>query len=229
MIIGGIQKTTLIDYPGKVAAIVFTRGCPLRCHYCHNPALVLPERYAEQIPTEKVMSFLESRKGKLDGVAVTGGEPTMQADLPEFLKRISGMGFQIKLDTCGVNPQMLEKLIKSGLLDYVAMDLKAPFGRYKEVAGVPIKEEFIRRSIGIIMGSGLDYEFRTTIVKGQLAESDIVEMAGSIEGAKMYALQRFRGGDTLDPKFGKMEAYTVEEMERIREKAGKHVEACIVR
>ncbi|OQX50761.1 MAG: anaerobic ribonucleoside-triphosphate reductase activating protein [Candidatus Cloacimonas sp. 4484_209] len=133
MKIGGFQKVSLIDYPGKICAIVFTRGCNFRCPYCHNPELVLPENYSPLIPEEEIFSFLEKRRGKLDAVEITGGEPTLQEDLTEFIRKIKEMGFLVKLDTNGSFPSVLEKVIYSGLVDYIAMDVKAPLEKYRQV------------------------------------------------------------------------------------------------
>jgi pyruvate formate lyase activating enzyme len=227
--IGGLQKVSLIDYPGRVAAVVFTMGCPLRCGYCHNPQIVVPELFGEAIPEEKLMGFLERRKGKLDGVVVTGGEPMMHRDIERFLKAIKAMGYSVKLDTCGAFPGALEAVIEEGLVDYLAMDLKAPLDRYAEVAGVPVDQKAIKRSIEIIRSSGLDYEFRTTVVRGQLSEDDIVCMAESIEGSKKYVLQRFRNSETIDRTFRQRETYSDEEFGRMVAKAAGHVERCEMR
>ncbi len=229
MIIGGLQKASLIDYPGKVSAVVFTRGCPLRCHYCHNPALVLPERFVKHIPDWEVLEFLSKRIGKLDAVAVSGGEPTIHRDLPDFLATVKGMGYLVKLDTTGVNPEMVHEVLVNGLVDYVAMDIKAPFHRYEEVTGVKTNMDAIRRSISIIRESGVDYEFRTTVVKGQLSPEDIEGIAGSVKGARRYFLQKFRNEVTLDPEFERRETYCDAEFEIIRERAAKHVMECMVR
>lgn len=211
MIIGGLQKSSLIDYPGKVAAIVFTRGCTLRCHYCHNPELVLPERFVAPISEEYVFDFLATRKGKLDGVVVTGGEPAMQKDLPTFLVRIKELGFFIKLDTSGLFPDMLQTVIGGGLVDYIAMDIKAPFGRYSEVTGIQVDTRMIERSIGIVKNSGVDYEFRTTVVKQQLSKQDILGIAKVIPGSRKYVIQKFRKSDTVDSTFSQMDCYGDEE------------------
>jgi pyruvate formate lyase activating enzyme len=229
LIIGGLQKMSLIDYPGKVAAVVFARGCTFRCHYCHNPQLVLPEFYIGPISDDYVLNFLRSRRGKLDGVVVTGGEPLMQIGTQWFLRQIRQMGFSVKLDTAGAFPEALQKVVDEGLVDYIAMDVKAPLGRYSEIAGMPVNITAIKRSIGIVMKSNLDYEFRTTVVKDQLSEDDIAMIAESIRGAKSYMLQKFRKGDTIDPAFALKDGYSDEEFERIKESASKFVANCGVR
>ncbi len=231
MILGGLQKVSLIDYPGKVAAVIFTRGCPLRCHYCHNPGIVLPELFGASAPMEedKVLRFLESRRGKLEGVVVTGGEPLMHRDIGTFLGKLKAMEYAVKLDTSGVFPSALQAAIKGGLVDYVAMDVKAPFPRYGEVAGTAVKQGDIKRSIEIIRGSGLDYEFRTTVVKGQLSEDDVMKIAESIAGAKRYVLQRFRKSETVDRDFMQRDTYSDEEFEAMRKGAERRVLSCGVR
>lgn len=229
MILGGLQKMSLIDYPGKVAAVLFTRGCPLRCHYCHNPQLVLPESYASPISEDYVLEFLEERKGKLDGVVISGGEPLMHKDIARFLKQVKRMGYSIKLDTSGVFPEALQAVIDERLVDYIAMDVKAPFSRYGEVTGAQVDTEAVKRSLGIVRGSGIDYEFRTTIVKGQLSEAEILGIAEMLAGSKRYMLQKFRKCDTLDEMFRLRESYNEQELHRIRDRASRFVEICEVR
>lgn len=202
MLIGGFQKLTLIDYPGKVATTVFTVGCNFRCSFCHNPELVdFPK---EALPTyrknEKAFfDFLEKRKGLLDGVCVTGGEPTVQPDLLEFLGKIKGMGFLVKLDTNGNRPEVVKEVIKRELADFFAMDIKNRSGKYAETAGVDIDEAKIQESIALIRGSGVPYEFRTTVVPGIHEESDFADIVGLIDGADTYYLQEFRDFRILSP------------------------------
>lgn len=206
MLIGGLQKSTLIDFPGKIACTVFTVGCNFRCPFCHNPELVDRDNFKLNgiIDEEDFFSFLSARKGVLDGVCVTGGEPMLHVDLPDFLKRIKNLGFLTKLDTNGTNPQMLEKLIDEKLVDYIAMDIKtklktqnSKLKTYEEVVGAKVNLEDIKKSIKIIMESGLDYEFRTTVVPGLHTEEDIIEIAKEIRGAKKYYLQQFRPGEKI--------------------------------
>jgi pyruvate formate lyase activating enzyme len=184
MIVGGVEKLTLIDFPGRLAAIIFTQGCNFRCQFCYNPLLVMPigdvkliyQKDHSVIPLSDLFGFLESRRGKLDGVVISGGEPTLQADLPDFIKQIRALGYAIKLDSNGTNPEMLEQVIKEGLVDYLAMDIKAPFGKYEQVVGVKVNEDNIRRSIEILKTSGVPYEFRTTLVPGLHTLEDIDAM-----------------------------------------------------
>ena len=171
-IIGGIQKTTLVDFPGKVAAIVFTQGCNFRCGYCHNPELLEHSKNSD-FNKNDFLDFLKTRIGKLDGVVITGGEPTLQKGLYDFIKEIKSLGFAVKLDTNGTNPIIVEKLINDNLLDYIAMDIKAPFDKYTKITGVGVDIENIKRSIELIKNSSVDYEFRTTVLKSQLSLMDL--------------------------------------------------------
>jgi pyruvate formate lyase activating enzyme len=162
MRIGGFVKFSLIDYPGKVAAVIFTQGCNFRCPYCHNPELVYPEMFVETIPLDYVFDFLQERKGLLDGVVFCGGEPTLQEELLETILDIRSMGYAIKLDTNGSNPDVLAEVLPH--VDYVAMDIKAPFGdMYSRVCGVTVDDYEIRTSMLLIRASGVEYEFRTTV------------------------------------------------------------------
>jgi len=154
MKIGGLQKFSLLDYPGKISAVIFTQGCNFRCAYCHNPELVDPERFQACIPEEEVFAYLKKRRGLLEAVTVTGGEPTIQKGLIPFIRRIKAMGYLVKLDTNGSMPEVLEELIRQKLIDYIAMDIKAPLEKYEDVIGVPVNWEIIRQSIDVIKESG---------------------------------------------------------------------------
>ena len=204
MLIGGFQKLTLIDYPGKVATTVFTVGCNFRCPFCHNPELVIPEReLVKQFkPIEKeFFTFLGKRKGKLDGVCITGGEPTLYPDLPEFIRRIKAMGFLVKLDSNGTNPKMLRKLFKEKLVDFTAMDIKNRPEKYAETTGTDaVDMDTIRESIALIRKSGMPYEFRTTVVPGLHEEKDFDGVVDLIDGATSYYLQEFRDFHILSPE-----------------------------
>jgi len=227
MLIGGFQKFSLIDYPGKICAIIFTQGCNFHCPYCYNPELVKSELFTEPISEEKIFSFLDKRKGKLDAVEITGGEPTIQKDLLGFLKKIKDKNFLVKLDSNGTNPDVIKRAIDSGLIDYVAMDVKAPVGaktrnsklktqnnssklkisKYDKATGVKVNLEKIKKSVEILKNSGIDYEFRTTVVPGIHTKKDILEIAKEIGPAKRYYLQNFRPEKTLDPRFEKIKPY----------------------
>lgn len=189
MIIAGFQKTSFIDYSDKIASLIFTQGCNLNCFYCHNKQL-LPNVKTSIITQEEIFTFLEKRKGLIDGVVITGGEPTIQTGLIAFAEKIKALGYKIKLDTNGTNPEIINKLINLNLIDYIAMDIKAPFFKYSEITGVQTPIKFFLESISIIMNSKVDYEFRTTIVKKNLKHEDILAIAESINGAKLYFLQK---------------------------------------
>ena len=213
----------MIEYPGKISAIAFTQGCNFRCPYCYNPELVDPDLYRECLSEEVVFSFLERRKGKLDAVTITGGEPTIHHDLIDFIKCVRKIGYLIKLDTNGSYPDVLEKLISGQLVDYIAMDMKGPLHKYKTVTKSKIDEDKIRQSIEMIMKAGVPYEFRTTIPKRLLHEDDLLEMGKLLRNASRYILQQFIPTRTLDKQFLKYEAYSREEMEYFREKLKKDV------
>lgn len=189
MEIYGLYKLTLLDYPGLMACSVFTGGCNFRCGYCYNDTLVF--KGEKRLSEEEVLTFLKKRKGVLDGVCISGGEPTLQEDLPEFIYKISDMGFKVKLDTNGTNPEMLVELYKNGLLDYVAMDIKTVSARYKDVVNADVDIEKIHLSIETIIKSGVPYEFRTTLVEEYHDENVIREMASELAGAKQMFLQKF--------------------------------------
>ncbi len=211
MIIGGIRKTTLIDYPGRIASMVFTRGCTFACPWCHNGTL-LDE--GESISTEDFFSFLESRKKLIDGVVVSGGEPTIHGDIEDFLARIRETGLAVKLDTNGSLPQVLERILDLSLVDYVAMDVKAPLRDYGKVVGVDGYEDAIKKSISLIMERAPDYEFRTTFVPGLHNQDSAAGIGKLIEGAKAYYLQYFRPvGTILSPEYRTIRASNRDELE----------------
>ncbi len=220
MLIGGIHTLTLLDYPGKVACIIFTAGCNFRCGYCHNAEFVLPEKIKERmndmIPVEKIFSFLDKRKGKLDGVVVSGGEPTIHPDLIDFIRKIKEKGFLVKLDTNGTNPMAIEKLLAEKLVDYIAMDVKASKEKYDELTGVKNNFASIKHSRDLIKNSDIDYEFRTTVVKGFHDEEEMRKIAQFCRGAKMYSIQNFRPQKVLDKEFKKFNGFLKKELEAFK-------------
>jgi pyruvate formate lyase activating enzyme len=209
-----------------VACIAFLPGCDLRCGFCYNPEFVLPERLArlreDFIPEGVFMRFLESRHDKLDAVSICGGEPTIHAGLPDFLGRIRALGYAVKLDTNGGNPAMLARILAEHLADYVAMDVKYPFDRYAEIAGRSAGSERYRESVRLIMESGVDYEFRTTVMHPWHDADKMREIAREIAGAKRYYLQNFLPSETLDPDF-EARSCTSEELEAMRDAASEYV------
>ena len=200
MILGGLQKLTLLDFPGTVACTVFTVGCNLRCPFCHNPALVNNPPEDLRISEEEFFAFLKKRQGILDGVAITGGEPLLHADIGEFIAKIKSMGFKVKLDTNGTFPDRLEKILASGNVDYVAMDLKNTFEKYAETVGIAgFDTSLIKRSIRLIQDSGVDHEFRTTVVSPLHDAGEFEKIAKQVEGSEKYFLQNFvDSGDLLN-------------------------------
>lgn len=207
MRLGGFQKLTLIDYPGKIATTVFTVGCSFRCGFCHNPELVLSEMFPPLSNMEQdFFSFLEKRKGKLDGVCITGGEPTIQPDILPFMRRVKELGYAIKLDSNGTRPDVLRKVFTEDLADYVAMDIKSSLENYSLAAGVKVDTARIERSVELIRCSGLPYEFRTTVVPAIHTEQDFSKIGEWLNGSRAYYLQEFRPQRTVDPAFGKKNA-----------------------
>jgi len=213
MNIGGFQKFSLIDYPGKISAVIFTQGCNFRCPYCHNPELL--ETKAGLINEKQVLDFLETRKRQLEAVVITGGEPTLQLDLIIFLEKVNKMGFLVKLDTNGTKPRIIKKALELNLVDYVAMDIKGPIGKYEEIAGVKVNTTDIVKSIKLIMEKALDYEFRTTITREQLKKEDIKEIGRLINGAKKYRLQRYVCRAENKKMADIFTAYSEKEMEKL--------------
>ena len=214
MKIGGLQKLTLIDFPGKVACTVFVSGCNFRCPFCYSPELVLPEQLKNNpgISEKDFFDFLKKRQSLLEGITICGGEPSCDKKLPGFIKKIKKMGppaggFAVKLDTNGSNPEMLEKLIDKKLIDYVAMDIKGPKEKYGQIAGAKIDIEKIQKSINILKEGKVDYEFRSTIVPSLHMREDIIEMAKWIKGARRYYLQAFLPEKNINPEFEKIKPY----------------------
>lgn len=190
-----VQPLSLSDYPGKLAAVVFFAGCNLRCPFCYNSELVLPELMAglKPLDPEEIIAQLAERAGFLDGVVLTGGEPTLSPDLPDFVRALQELGFLVKLDTNGTNPQILEELLSDKLLNYVALDMKAPFPRYSEYIGIPEGEKVVKavqESLSILLRDAPDYEIRTTVAPG-LSPEDLLAIAKELRGVKRYVLQPF--------------------------------------
>jgi len=231
MQIGGLQKVTLIDYPGRLAATVFLCGCNFKCPWCYSSELVLPEKIKKQlkISQKELFKFLKERKKLIDGVVICGGEPTTSRGLVPLIKKIKKMGFLVKLDTNGSDPKLLKKLIDEKLIDYVAMDIKAPKEKYKKIFGKRVKIEDIEKSIKILKEGKVDCEFRTTVVPTILTKEDILEIAKWIRGAKKYFLQNFRPEKTIDPKFEKIKPYSQEYLLEIQKAISPFFEVCQVR
>ena len=230
MLIGGVQELTTLDFPGKLAAVVFTVGCNFRCGYCHNPQFVQCQgETLTSIPEEVFFKFLEKRKGKLEGVCVSGGEPTLQLDIVEFALKIKQAGFLVKLDTNGTNSRVLEKMIAEKAVDFFAMDIKTSLPRYKEIVGAGFSEEEIKKSKDIIQNSGLPYEFRTTAVKGKHTREIFEEIGEWLKGAEAYFIQNFRNKKTLAEEYKNEEGFSEYELAEFKKLMEKYVKNCGVR
>lgn len=236
MKIKGLQKLTLIDFPNTLACTVFLSGCNFRCPWCYSPELVLPEFISQQpeIKENDFFDFLKTKKGLLDGVVVCGGEPTINEELPLFCSKIKNLGYKVKLDTNGSNPEMLEKLFKLKLVDYVAMDIKAPKEKYTKAIGFEGASGYylvdkIEKSIALLKNNSIDYEFRTTVVPGIHTKEDISAISQWLKPAKKYFLQTFRPEKTLNPSFEERLPFTEKEMYEIKECSAPFFETLNVR
>lgn len=227
MRIGGLQRCSLIDYPGRACAIIFTIGCNFRCPYCHNPELV--DETADVLSEAEVLSFLKKRRGLLEAVTITGGEPTVHADLASFVARIKSLGFLVKLDTNGTNPNALANLCERRLVDYVAMDIKAPLAKYAATVARPVDLVRIQESIRFLITGTVPYEFRTTVVKALLAPEDIRGIGELINGAHTYYLQKFVPTKLLNPAFIRKTTYSDGEYRNLLALVAPHVTNCYVR
>lgn len=216
MKIYGLNKTTLLDYPGKVAATIFLGGCNFRCPFCQNSSLVLNPSAQPDIPVKEVLSFLKKRKGILDGVCITGGEPTLSPDLPELLQEIRSLGYPIKLDTNGTHPALLKTLTEQNLIQMTAVDIKACPDNYPALCGLVHPElDAVKETVEFLKNGTLDYEFRTTVIRELHSEKDFIEIGQWLTGAKAYYLQAYRDSEeVLQPGFS---SYTRKELEHFRE------------
>ncbi len=228
--IRGIEKVSLLDYPDKISSIIFTYGCNLRCPFCHNPELVIQTSDNNlEVSEEELINYLQSRRGLIDAVVITGGEPLIYDDIGELISSIKKMGYLIKLDTNGFFPKRLFELIEKNLLNYIAMDIKCPLKEYNTFSGDPEASKKVLDSINIVMTSGLDYEFRTTYVKGLHRISDGDEITRIIPNAKKYYIQNFRSGKTIDPKLDSSYSFTEDELKQIHVGAKKNVKNSYIR
>jgi len=226
----GFAKTSLLDWDGMVATTIYLQGCNLRCPFCHNVDLLSTNAEVDEIPWGSIEEYLLENIDFLDGVVMTGGEPTLNEDLPELISRIKALGLKVKLDTNGTNPDMLDDLIKAGRIDFVAMDLKGPLDlKYDQLCGTAMDLVAIKRSINTIMTSGIDYEFRTTVVPHHLNAQDIERMAAFIGGAKKYALQQFKNDRTLDHRLSQIDPYSEGVILGMGEIARKYVRKVVLR
>lgn len=232
MIIAGLQKSTLIDYPDKIACVVFLAMCNFRCPWCYSSELVLPLKIAKQpkILEQEFFNFLKERIGKLDGVVICGGEPTVNKDLPNFIEKIKKMGFFVKLDTNGSNPAMLKDLVAAKLIDYVAMDIKGTPDIYEKIMQEGIKLENIKESAKFLKNSKIDFEFRTTVVNTIHKKEDFLEIAKWIGGENVkYYLQNFRPEKTIDKNFEKIKSFENKFLEEIAKDISSNFKECRLR
>ncbi len=208
---------SLVDWDTKVSSVFFLPNCNFRCPFCQNPALVLHPETEETIPFERVAGHLRKQKNWIDGVCITGGEPTLHNDLPHLCLNLKKMGFLVKLDTNGTNPTMVKELIEGRLVDYIALDVKAPLTmeKYSKATGTDVRNLLakVKETIAILLRSEIEYEFRTTVVPTVHEKEDIEEICRSIEGCKKYVIQNFRGEDTIDPVFSEIKPFADEKME----------------
>lgn len=226
--IKGLQTLTLLDYPGKVACTVFTGGCNFRCPFCHNGGIVLNPGAEPSIPEEKVFDLLKKRRGVLEGVCITGGEPTLWKGLWDFAREIKAMGYSVKLDTNGTNPELMHKLILAGVVDYVAMDIKNCPDKYAETIGVKgFNLQPVKDSVRLLMQGTVGYEFRTTVVKGMHTPQDIVEIGKWIQGADKYFIQPYRDSDLVIDR--SCERHSDEELQALLAAAREYVPAAELR
>ena len=227
MIIKGLQKLTLLDFPERLAATVFLGGCNMRCPFCHNASLVVRDG-GENITEDAFLEFLRSRQGKLSGVCITGGEPTLQRDLPDFIRRVRALGYAVKLDTNGTFPDLLQSLVEDGLVDFVAMDIKNSPARYAETCGLDAMDLTpIRRSAEFLLSGAVDYEFRTTVTAQLHDEEAFADIAAWLHGAKQFAIQNFRdSGDILSPG---LSPCSPEQLRRFEELLRPHAETVLLR
>jgi pyruvate formate lyase activating enzyme len=218
MRIGGLQKCSTIDFPGKLSCVLFTQGCNFRCAFCHNQELVDPKSWVTPIPEEEIFSFLEKRKNILDAVVISGGEPTLQNDLAEWFQRIKALGLATKLDTNGTHPDILQSLIQENLLDFVAMDVKHCLQEttYSNIVGISGILSAVKRSIRILMASPINYEFRTTLIREIHPPEEVLTLAASLQGAQQWTLQKFRPEKTLNPKWRTFHPWSSDAIESLK-------------
>jgi pyruvate formate lyase activating enzyme len=230
--ISGVQKFTILDYPGKRACIAFLPGCNFRCGFCHNPEFVIPEKIQDIKDTfinkDTFVSFLKTRQGLLDGVVISGGEPTVYSELPEFARTLKEYGFKVKLDTNGGNPGMVKSLIQKQLVDYVALDLKTSAASYEAITRF-LAVEKIQETLRILLSHEIEYEVRTTCIKGVHTPDVFKELSSMTQGVQKYALQNFRPAYVLDQTFTQYTGFTERELSEIAQRYFDHIPQVIVR
>lgn len=228
--IKGWNKTSLIDFSPNVASVIFLGGCNFKCPYCHNPELVLNFNSLPEIKEEEIIDYLSDKKKWVDGVVITGGEPTIHPKLPLLISKINKLGFLVKLDTNGTNPLVIKDLIDKKLIDYVAMDIKANLEKYDEAAGVEVDKDKIQQSVDILKNSSIDVEFRTTVVPGLVGKKEIFFIAKWLKGSKNFVIQNFRNtGAMIDNKLKEMKPFSKKELDEMKEIASEYFEKVVVK
>lgn len=229
MKLGGLQEISLLDYPEKICAIIWTVGCNFRCPFCYNPNLVYGK--TDLLAEHEILSFLEERKGKLDALSITGGEPLLHEDIKDFITEVKEKGFLIKVDTNGTFPKRLHQLLDEELIDYVSMDVKAPSEKYHRLTGVQVDIDSIDQSIDIIMNKATEYEFKTTVIPGLLEKKDITDIASWIKGAKRYYLQQFKiNVPLIDQRLhASAKQFSKQDFLDMKQQAESYVESCSLR
>ena len=230
MNIRGLSKTSLVDYPGRISAVIFTGGCNMRCPFCHNPELALGSSNLEPLQEDDIHAFLDKRKGLIDGVTITGGEPTLQNDLSGFIGRIKDKGFLVKLDTNGLLPRVVSGILDARLADYVAVDIKSSPEKYRQATGINADCTRVKETLDVLRSSGLDYEVRTTCVPGFVDTDDIVK-AGEFFGrfGHWYLQQFVNRNPMIDPSLNSLSPYPVEYMKKIQAAGSAYSDKCILR
>lgn len=222
-----MQKSSFIDYPDKISTVVFTAGCNFRCPYCHNSHLVY--NTGEEISEKFIISYLEKRNKYINALCISGGEPTLHQGLYSFIKKIKEKGFLVKLDTNGTNYELLNTLLDEELLDYIAMDIKAPLDKYKDVVNVDLDIKPIYKSIDIIKNSDIDYEFRTTVCNELLTQQDLIDIGKMLSGSKRYAIQNFRDGDSVIIGKGVLTPFKDDIINEVKRSMGEYCDEIIIR
>ena len=228
--IKGFQKTSLIDFAPYTASTIFLAGCNFRCPFCHNPDLVLNFKDLKDIPEQEIIDYISKKKKWIDGVCITGGEPTIYSNLPDFISKFKSLGIKVKLDTNGSNPEMIEELLSKGLVDFIAMDIKSDIPNYEKLCNVPVIIQNIQRSVELIKNSDIDYEFRTTAVPNLVGKKEILSIGSWLKGSKKFAIQNFRASKPMiDNNLKDIHSYSKQELNEMKDLVKEFFEEVEVR
>lgn len=227
--IKGFTPTSLTDWPGKISAVIFLPRCNFRCHYCYNPEFINDSDKLPDIEDDVIFSYLEKKRKWIDGVVMLGGEPTIHPKFMDIVRKVKSMNLGVAVHTNGTTPDIVKKLIEEKLADYFAMDIKAPFDDYKKVIDAEIDVKKVEKSAKMIMDSGVDYEFRTTVVPDLIDVKDIAKIGNDLKGAKKYFIQQFKPGNTLDPKYQRKKVYLIPELQELKAEAEKYFKEVQIR